>query len=185
MASPHSSLSALRAVTARSLEAVRNVTGGLAQRNGCAVPATWFVCPLWRAAGWAPQRSDPGLVRRVYEQGDEVATHSMTHAWLPGRDEIVGARAWLNATAGLPLEAVRGFRAPYLATDAAQRSVLRQAGFLYDRCGQVWAGRRAALPRWPWPGLAAALHADAPLGAPCSRCLAFGRVPPPPTNAAR
>lgn len=112
-----------------------NITGRHANRGGCAMPATWFVCPEWIAEGWAPQRSVPALVRQLFLGGHEIASHTLTHPRWPSAAEIVGARAWLNETAGVPLEAVRGFRAPYLSQDASQRAILRQAGFLYDRCG--------------------------------------------------
>lgn len=36
-------------------------------------------------------------------------------------------------TAGIPLEKLKGFRAPFLVHDPAQRKILQENGFLYDR----------------------------------------------------
>lgn len=49
--------------------------------------------------------------------------------------EIVGAKLWLNQTGYVPLEKIRGFRAPFLIHNPEQRTILQQNGFVYDsRC---------------------------------------------------
>jgi peptidoglycan/xylan/chitin deacetylase (PgdA/CDA1 family) len=56
----------------------------------------------------------------------------MTHVASPNASEIVGARDWLNKTAGIPKEKVVGFRAPYLMFDPQQREILQENGFSFD-----------------------------------------------------
>ena len=43
-------------------------------------------------------------------------------------NEIVAAKLWLNMTAHVPLEKIRGFRAPYLVHNAQQRQILHANG---------------------------------------------------------
>jgi hypothetical protein len=43
-------------------------------------------------------------------------------------NEIVSCKLWLNMTAYVPLEKIRGFRAPYLVHNEQQRTILQQNG---------------------------------------------------------
>lgn len=91
------------AVTSRTLGAVLAVVGAAANRNGCPVPATLFVSPLWNATPpWSPEHSDPALVQQLFRGGHEIATHSATHPYRPGAEEILGGRAWLNEASRPP-----------------------------------------------------------------------------------
>lgn len=56
----------------------------------------------------------------------------MTHAGTPSAQEINGALISLNALAGIPLSAMKGFRAPYLQYDVSTLTQLKAAKFLYD-----------------------------------------------------
>ncbi|KAL4425709.1 hypothetical protein ABPG75_009725 [Micractinium tetrahymenae] len=92
-------------------------------RNGCPLPATWFI---------SIEYSQVEFVQQLYMKGHEIATHTYHHVGLPNATEIVSARTWLNQTAGVPLEKVRGFRGPFLLHNEQQREVLEANGFLYD-----------------------------------------------------
>lgn len=63
----------------------------------------------------------------------EIATHTVHHVANPNASEIVGAREWLNETAGIPKEKVVGFRAPYLIFNLEQRAILQKNG----ECGRA------------------------------------------------
>lgn len=78
------------------------------------------------------QYTDPGLVQDVFVRGHEIATHTVNHVSNPDVNEIVGAKRWLNQTAKIPMEAIQGFRAPFLVFTPDQRAVLNSNGFLYD-----------------------------------------------------
>ena len=56
----------------------------------------------------------------------------MTHVGKPSRSEINGNIIALNALAGIPLTAIRGFRAPYLDFSADTFKALYEAKFTYD-----------------------------------------------------
>ncbi|HEX4408571.1 MAG TPA: polysaccharide deacetylase family protein [Xanthobacteraceae bacterium] len=80
-------------------------------------------------------KAAPELVRREYEEGHTVGTHSQTHAdlaKLPLADaekEIQGGFAAANAALGEPL-AAPFFRAPYLSTSPALEQYLAKAGLM-------------------------------------------------------
>jgi peptidoglycan/xylan/chitin deacetylase (PgdA/CDA1 family) len=57
---------------------------------------------------------------------------SMTHVGDPSVAEIHGNIIALNALAGIPLGAIKGFRAPYLEFSANTLRRLKDAGFTYD-----------------------------------------------------
>ena len=81
-------------------------------------------------------RAAPELVRREYEEGHAVGTHSQTHAdlgKLPLADaekEIQGGIAAANAALGVPNVAAPFFRAPYLSTNPALEQYLMKAGIM-------------------------------------------------------
>ena len=64
----------------------------------------------------------------------------MTHVAQPSADEINGNLIALNALAGIPLTAIKGFRAPYLNFTANTLKILKDSQFLYD------SSASAALP---------------------------------------
>lgn len=57
---------------------------------------------------------------------------SMTHQGDPSADEINGNLIALNALAGIPFNAIIGFRAPYLNFSVNTFELLSKAGFTYD-----------------------------------------------------
>ncbi|GAB4816963.1 hypothetical protein N2152v2_004009 [Parachlorella kessleri] len=107
---------------------IRNITDRHKNRNGCVMPATWFV---------QTQFTDANLIMQLYMDNHEIATHTVTHPSLPNASEIVGARKWLNEVAKVPLDKLKGFRAPFLVHDTEQRNILRENGFTYDRQGSL------------------------------------------------
>lgn len=56
----------------------------------------------------------------------------MTHVGSPPADEINGNIIALNALAGIPLDAIQGFRAPYLNYTAQTLQLLANVDFTYD-----------------------------------------------------
>ena len=66
---------------------IRNITDRHKNRNGCIMPATWFV---------QAQFTDANLIMQLYLDNHEIATHTVTHPSLPNASEILGARKWLN-----------------------------------------------------------------------------------------
>ncbi|GAB4813456.1 hypothetical protein N2152v2_000502 [Parachlorella kessleri] len=111
------------AVTVVTSPVILNITERHTNANGCKMPATWFVSQNF---------TDCSMVQKMYERGDEIASHTITHPANPNATEIVGQRLWLNQTCGIPLEDVVGFRAPYLLFTPEQRQILYENGFLYD-----------------------------------------------------
>lgn len=85
-----------------------------------------------------PLSADCNLLSELYNRGNEIADHTVTHTSLLGLDaaglerEILGARAEL-AACGIPEEDVVGLRAPYLETKTEVRQLLHENGFLYER----------------------------------------------------
>jgi polysaccharide deacetylase family protein (PEP-CTERM system associated) len=87
--------------------------------------------------GWVAQRY-PSLVRRIAEQGHEIASHGQSHGRASEQsprdflDDIRGARALLEDIAGC---AVRGYRAPSFSVgpgNAWAFDCIREAGYRYS-----------------------------------------------------
>ena len=109
------------AVNPAAYAAVLAITAGLKNRNGCPIPATWFVTTA---------DTKPELVQALYMGGHEIATHTMTHPVNPSAGEIIGARRWLADQTGIPASRIVGYRAPNLQHSPAQRRALKDGGFL-------------------------------------------------------
>jgi hypothetical protein len=56
----------------------------------------------------------------------------MTHVGQPPLTEINGNLIALNALAGIPMSAIKGFRAPFLNYSAETLQFLHQSEFVYD-----------------------------------------------------
>ncbi|KAI7837264.1 hypothetical protein COHA_008878 [Chlorella ohadii] len=129
------------AITAATDANIRAVITNHKNKNGCNMPATFFVLK---------KDTDCELARKFYEENSELAIHSTTHVQLtepfPGGPdalaaEMFGARDFLNQTCGIPLEDLVGFRTPLLAHNPPVRQALAKAGFLYDSSiPEVWPG---------------------------------------------
>jgi polysaccharide deacetylase family protein (PEP-CTERM system associated) len=102
--------------------------------------------------GWLAERK-PGLVRRVVEQGHEIASHSWWHRRITAltpdelRDDLRRCRTTLEQSAGQP---VLGFRAPSFSIVRGAEwafDVLIEEGYRYD--SSVFPIRR---PGYGYPG---------------------------------
>lgn len=120
------------AVNAFSNKVVRQVIDKHTNPNGCNVPATWYTLQ---------QGSDCNIIKNLWEQNNEIATHTVNHkalvenfkGGLPAlRQEMFGVRDWLTENCGIPKEEIVGFRSPYLVHNAATREEIRKEGMLYD-----------------------------------------------------
>ena len=96
----------------------------------CGAPATFFTHEI---------RTKCEYAKALWKNGDEIALHTVNHLHLTGvpeaqlRTEMFGVRTFLNETCGIPLEAMVGYRAPFLDTDTAVRRALYADGNMrYD-----------------------------------------------------
>ncbi|KAF8324048.1 hypothetical protein DL93DRAFT_2049050 [Clavulina sp. PMI_390] len=111
------------AVQSYTINAVNSLLSQRKNPNGCSPKMTYYTQISY---------TNFTLVTDWYVQGNEIADHTMTHPELGGSDEIDGNLVTLNALAGIPFSAIKGFRAPYLNYSAAMLTDLYNAGFLYD-----------------------------------------------------
>ncbi len=106
---------------------------GVRNPNGAPINVTYFLS----LEGCA--RDDTTEAEVVLDRiaaGDEMAVHTVTHTtsdttdFFTWRQEMTGVLAYLDRL-GVPRQQ-RGFRAPFVATNAAMFDVLETLGFLYD-----------------------------------------------------
>jgi hypothetical protein len=115
--------------------------------NNCPVSATFFV---------SHENANYQLVYDLYSKGHEIASHTITHQ--PPQDywkrataetvmkEIIGQRETIHNFAGVPLEDIKGYRAPFLQTSGdVTFDVLAKNGFTYDSSMPTQSNSK------PWP----------------------------------
>jgi polysaccharide deacetylase family protein (PEP-CTERM system associated) len=109
----------------------RNCDAVLALFTEADVKATFFTL------GWVAERY-PALMRRIVEQGHEIASHGWDHARVftltpdAFRADLLRARSVIEDAAGV---AVTGYRAPSFSIDARTpwaHAVLAEAGYTYS-----------------------------------------------------
>jgi polysaccharide deacetylase family protein (PEP-CTERM system associated) len=109
----------------------RNVDAILAMLDECKTHATYFML------GWVAERY-PGLVRRIVEQGHELASHGYAHQRATEqsrqefRQDITRAKALLEDISGV---AVQGYRAPSFSIGDGNLwalECLHEAGYRYS-----------------------------------------------------
>jgi polysaccharide deacetylase family protein (PEP-CTERM system associated) len=109
----------------------RNSDAVLALFADAGVKATFFTL------GWVAERH-PRLIRRIVEQGHEIASHGWDHARVftmtpqQFREDLARARAVIEDVAGV---GVTGYRAPSFSIDARTpwaHAVLAEAGYAYS-----------------------------------------------------
>ena len=113
------------------------------------MPATWFA---------TTKRTNCTWVRRLHALGHEIAAHPATHPrglrGLARREleaEVLGGRAWLVDTCGVPKAHVVGFRTPYLQSSAELLALLARERFRYDSTfAEPWPADEAAARPWPY-----------------------------------
>ncbi|KAJ3091843.1 hypothetical protein HK102_013226 [Quaeritorhiza haematococci] len=92
--------------------------------NGCPVPATFFISTMY---------TDYALLQKTYNQGNEIAVHTMNHVGDPSVEEIEGSYLAVNAWGGVPKSEILGFRTPFLNYTTKTFERLRGLGtMLYD-----------------------------------------------------
>lgn len=97
--------------------------------DNCSITSTFFV---------SHQFTDYNLVRSLYDNGHEMASHTVNHTsntevHSEVAAEIVGLVDELEANANIPRSEVRGFRVPFLRIFGdVQYEVLREFNFTYD-----------------------------------------------------
>lgn len=138
------------AVNSTVFPIVQNILTNHWNPNGTPIQATFFVSTDW---------SDYWFIHRLHAQGHEIAIHTMTHTtgketrredW---RAEIVGCRKSLSELARIPLETIRGFRAPFLEYNNESFHILNEQGLTYDSSITEAPGRfseSAARMIWPY-----------------------------------
>jgi polysaccharide deacetylase family protein (PEP-CTERM system associated) len=108
-----------------------NTNRVLDQFDSAGVKATFFVL------GWVAKRF-PALIRRIVEDGHELACHGWDHARVDSQDpatfraDVRRTKALLEATGGV---AVKGYRAATFSITARTLwafPILRQEGYLYS-----------------------------------------------------
>ncbi|KAJ3042916.1 hypothetical protein HK097_001867, partial [Rhizophlyctis rosea] len=108
--------------------------------NGCPAQATFFVSTLY---------SDPYLMTQWYAAGNELASHTVTHAepFTATYPEIEGNRYWATSLSGIPRSKFAGFRHPFLNYTKESLELLAKMGFLYD---SSMSGGGGADGVWPY-----------------------------------
>ena len=118
--------------------------------DGSPVGFTFFVSNNW---------TDYYLVHKLHAAGHEIATHTITHTTGGGTDfltwvrEIEGCREALHRLAAIPIEEIRGFRAPFLAYNGATYEALQALGFDYSTSVSEPLGKFSLSPSemiWPY-----------------------------------
>ncbi|EIN14312.1 hypothetical protein PUNSTDRAFT_49130 [Punctularia strigosozonata HHB-11173 SS5] len=111
------------AVQSYTIDAVNQFLAHRKNPNGCTPKMTYFTSLNY---------TNYTLVTDWFVAGNEIADHTMTHVGTPPSDEINGNLVALNALAGIPLNSIQGFRAPYLNYSVDTLKLLAQADFTYD-----------------------------------------------------
>ncbi|KZT43850.1 hypothetical protein SISSUDRAFT_1039750 [Sistotremastrum suecicum HHB10207 ss-3] len=111
------------AVQSYTIDAVNQFLAKRTNPNGCPVKMTYYTSLNY---------TNYTLVTDWYVAGNEIADHTMTHVGTPPADEVNGNLIALNALAGIPFSAIKGFRAPFLNFSLDTLRLLKQSDFTYD-----------------------------------------------------
>lgn len=97
--------------------------------NGCSPRTTYYV---------SAQYTDWALLHEVWQEGHEIATHTLTHktnATVSQQrfyDEIAGTKAAISRLGQVPESHIGGFRAPFLEYSKNSMAALHELGMRYD-----------------------------------------------------
>lgn len=112
--------------------------------NGCPISSTFYVSHEW---------TDYSQVQNLYAAGHEIASHSISHSYgeqfskTKWMREIVGQRELLSAFSGIPLEDIRGMRAPFLAIGGDNMfEMMYEANFTYDSSMPIYENKPPPFP---------------------------------------
>jgi len=108
--------------------------GKLKNPDGCAIRATHFM---------SARAMDYSLAHKYHSMGHEMASHSITHRTPPAywktlnetqwKNEIGGMKKMINMYAKVPLDNIKGMRAPFLQGGGdVQYDMMKKNGFEYD-----------------------------------------------------
>ncbi|OBZ79975.1 hypothetical protein A0H81_01437 [Grifola frondosa] len=111
------------AVQSYTLDAVNQFLAQRKNPNGCQPKMTYYTSINY---------TNYTLVTDWFVAGNEIADHTMTHVGTPPADEVNGNLIALNALAGIPLQSIIGFRAPFLNYTVDTLKLLASVGFTYD-----------------------------------------------------
>ncbi|KAL4716750.1 hypothetical protein ACJJTC_001906 [Scirpophaga incertulas] len=122
------------AVNVLNTETYRNVLYNRRNQNGCPVGATFYVCHEY---------TNYQLVNELYNNGFEIALHSITHQtpltyWAEATKEIMlkefgEQRVMMSHFANIPIDEIQGIRMPFLQMPGnASFEVLAESGMTYD-----------------------------------------------------
>lgn len=111
------------AIQSYTLDAVNQFLAQRKNPNGCQPKITYYTSLNY---------TNYTLVTDWYVAGNEIADHTMTHVGSPPPEEINGNLIALNALAGIPLQSIIGFRAPYLEYTVDTLKTLYNSEFTYD-----------------------------------------------------
>jgi peptidoglycan/xylan/chitin deacetylase (PgdA/CDA1 family) len=135
------------------LALVQRVLTNHVNPNGNPIKATFFVS--------LDSRFDGAALQHLYADGHEIAVHTMSHLTTTNSDptrwhqEIAGDRRVLAELGNIPVDAMVGFRAPYLLMNDHAFAALAARGFLYDSsfAEGITAGSISTSPAamiWPY-----------------------------------
>ncbi|KAF6748379.1 hypothetical protein DFP72DRAFT_916579 [Ephemerocybe angulata] len=111
------------AIQSYTIDAVNQFLAQRKNPNGCKPKMTYFASLTY---------TNYSLITDWYVAGNEIADHTITHMGSPTKEEVNGNLIALNALAGIPLSALKGFRAPLLDFKAETLQILHKSQFLYD-----------------------------------------------------
>ncbi|KAF7314348.1 Carbohydrate esterase family 4 protein [Mycena kentingensis (nom. inval.)] len=93
------------AIQSYTLDSVNQFLAHRKNPNGCPPKMTYYT-----SNGF----TNYTLVTDWYVAGNEIASHTVDHVGDPAQNQIQGNVISLNALSGIPIESIKGFRAPFL-----------------------------------------------------------------------
>jgi peptidoglycan/xylan/chitin deacetylase (PgdA/CDA1 family) len=126
-----------------TIESVNQFLANRKNPNGCPVKMSFYVSTNF---------TNFTAVTDWYVAGNEIADHTMTHVGSPPPEEINGNLLALNAFSGIPLSAIKGFRAPFLNYTKETLQLVHDAGYTYDTSSSssVPANETGTDAYWPY-----------------------------------
>ncbi|XP_059152267.1 chitin deacetylase 8-like [Physella acuta] len=124
-----------------------DTTYNLSNPNSCPIKATFFL---------STDYTDFGVVKQLYDKGNEFASHTMHHILADGgsfqtyEEEIVGVRNLLQQNSQVDPLKVVGFRAPYLKLSNLMFEVLNATKFKYDASVSNMENYKGRSHVWPY-----------------------------------
>lgn len=129
--------------------------------DGAPARASFYVTPGGRDSQWVWTVDEATVVswKRAFDEGHEIGNHTYYHEhglqftverW---SEEIQMCNDFIVERVGIPLEAVTGFRTPFLEYNTNLFYALKEHGFEYDNSyegGIRWDGETGSTMYWPY-----------------------------------